>query len=342
MTAIRTEQLEFFLQPEVAFLVLLLVISTWLFYWFLLKDVSEERHKSLTNKFRVLWQNCFLNAALYSLYWILKAVPAYEDSRYVMFLGAAVLIIGLVIVVSASRIFVLQYLFLGSMKAGVPILLVNIFSLCLSIALGLWFASSILGVSLAPLLATSAVFSIILGMALQDTLGNLFAGIAVQFDKPYKIGDWIEIINGTQKVVGQVHEITWRATLLIGFGDEMITLPNRVVAQAQVANFSLGPFYRTQIFRIPFGCDLEKARQTLMKVADEHPKILKNPKTNVLVNETTDSWITIKIIYAIESYGQQMLIADQLLTNGLIELNKAGIEPAPNRLQITNEKTYTA
>ena len=72
---------------------------------------------------------------------------------------------------------------------------------------------------------------------MQDTLGNLFAGVALQFDKPYEIGDWIEIHNSGQKWVGQIYEITWRATLLIGFVEEFITVPNRVMGQSEISNF---------------------------------------------------------------------------------------------------------
>lgn len=67
-------------------------------------------------------------------------------------------------------------------------------------------------------------FSLILGLALQDTLGNLFAGVALQLDKPYEIGDWIEISPRAQVWVGQVEEISWRATTMIGLFDELLVL----------------------------------------------------------------------------------------------------------------------
>src|SRR5690606_32742898 len=143
--------------------------------------------------------------------------------------------------------------FMGSVKAGVPILVVNIFSLMLSVLLTFWVVSRLFGVQLGPLLATSAAFSIILGLALQDTSGNLFAGISLQLDKNYEIGDWIEITTGLLKVVGQVKEITWRSTLLTGLSDELITLPNRLMSGASISNYSPAdsPIVRSQVFRVP-------------------------------------------------------------------------------------------
>ena len=92
------------------------------------------------------------------------------------------------------------------MRAGVPVLLVNLFSLLLSAVIGFWMMTGIFEFNLAPLLATSAVFSIVLGLALQDTLGNLFAGVALQLDKPYEMGAAIEVTTSSQKWVGQVRK----------------------------------------------------------------------------------------------------------------------------------------
>ena len=150
------------------------------------------------------------------------------------------------------------------MRVAVPVLLVNLFTLLLSMVLGGWIVTDIFNVRLAPLLATSAIFSLVLGLALQDTLGNLFSGVAMQFDKPYEIGDWVEIqTGGTQKWVGQIEEISWRATVLIGFAEELITIPNRVISQSEISNFTRKgkPIIRSQVFRIAFGEDQVKVRR---------------------------------------------------------------------------------
>ena len=155
------------------------------------------------------------------------------------------------------------------MKEGVPVLLVNLFTLVLTTSLFAWLASEIFNLRIMPLVATSAAISLVVGLAIQDTLGNLFAGVALQFDKPYEIGDWVEIesANGSHKWTGQIREISWRATVLTGFMNETVTIPNRVVSQSQIANFSNKghPAIRRQIYRIPHGASDEKVRNALIR-----------------------------------------------------------------------------
>lgn len=233
-----------------------------------------------------------------------------------------------------------EYLFFRSMTAGVPILLVNIFTLVLSLIIGIWLLNAIFSFRLMPLVATSAVFSIVLGLALQDTLGNLFSGIALQLDKPFSIGDWIEIFTGNQKLTGLVTEITWRATVLVSVTDEIITIPNRLVSQSQVNNYAAktGPIIRSQTFRIPYGTPIKNAKAILIKSIGSVKGIRKLPEPIVIVTESAESWITMKLIYYIDDFGRQFLINDEVLTCTLDALNKEKILLAPQRLIVSQQQ----
>ncbi len=104
------------------------------------------------------------------------------------------------------------------MRSGyeAPTLVRNIFSIIAFTALFLLIFSSIFeGVNLGALFTTSAIFGVILGLALQDTLGNFFAGISLQADRPFQIGDVITV--GAQHHSGVVEEITWRAVKIRTF-----------------------------------------------------------------------------------------------------------------------------
>ena len=273
---------------------------------------------------------------LFTLFLVLHNVdePGAFVSHFLPYVGLLSILCGLTVLVKTTRILVLEYLFLGHMTVGVPLLLINIFTLVLSIILGGWVATEIFAVKLAPLLATSAIFSVVLGLALQDTLGNLFAGVALQFDKPYELGDWIEIQSTGQKWVGQVQEISWRATNLLGLSDESITIPNRVLAAAQVSNFStrFRPIVRSQVFRIPFGSPNDKVKEMLILAAAKVPAIRRNPAPLVLITETTESWATFKLIYFIDDYGSQFSIADKIISNSLEALEQSGVPLASTRL----------
>jgi small-conductance mechanosensitive channel len=85
------------------------------------------------------------------------------------------------------------------------------------------------------LIATSGVFAIILGLALQSTLADVFSGIALNFSKPYEVGDWIVLSDGIE---GRVVETNWRATHLLNASNDLVVLPNSNLAKAQLTNLS--------------------------------------------------------------------------------------------------------
>lgn len=82
-------------------------------------------------------------------------------------------------------------------------------------------------------MATTAVGAVVIGLALQDTLGNLFAGLAIQIEKPFRVGDWVTI--GGQD--GQVSEITWRATKMRTKAGNFVVVPNSVLARDTITNY---------------------------------------------------------------------------------------------------------
>jgi small-conductance mechanosensitive channel len=85
------------------------------------------------------------------------------------------------------------------------------------------------------LIATSGVFAIILGLALQSTLADVFSGIALNLSRAYTVGDWIVLSDGIE---GRVVETNWRATHLLNASNDLVVLPNSVLAKAQLTNLS--------------------------------------------------------------------------------------------------------
>lgn len=333
---VQSQVLWSFLEFEPYVLIGTFFFSAWLFYKFFLGRVSDERHRNLRGHHRNLAKH-FIGMSVF----FIAALMAREAggslaaaSKAAPYLGLICFFWGLFVFVKISRLWVLQYLFLQSMREGVPLLIVNVATLLLSIALAFWSFSSLFGVQLAPLLATSAAFSIILGLAMQDTLGNLFAGLSLQIDRNFEIGDWLEVTSGIQKITGQVKEISWRSVLLVGFSDELITLPNRFVAQAQIANFSPPdqPIVRSQLFRLPYTERVDEAKKLLERGAAEISDVRGLPAPFAYVQDSTDSWLTVKLIYFIDSYGAQFAIGDKVMRKGIEILAENGIELARNEL----------
>lgn len=338
---IAVEQVTRSVTLEPVAVLLLFALAAWLAYKILLRRISYERHHIFQKNFQNLSGHIVIGLLLFGLYrfsfWLHAGTKV--TLNLTPYFGFFAVIWGCVILIKILRIIAYEFLFLTSMKAGVPMLVVNIFTLVVSLVLGGWVMNRYFEVDLAPLLATSAILSIVLGLALQDTLGNLFAAIALQIDKPFELGDWIELKSGSEKIAGRVQEISWRSTVLLAPTDELVTIPNRNIAQSQVSNFATRKqgFIRSHIFRIPFGGAVDLAKEVLLVSAHSVPGILRSPEPVVFITETTESWITLKAIYNIADYGSQFSIADRFLTTALKNLNEAGINLAQSRLEVVTE-----
>jgi small-conductance mechanosensitive channel len=93
----------------------------------------------------------------------------------------------------------------------------------------------VFGVPIGTLVATSGVIAIILGLALQNTLSDVFSGIALSLGRPYVLGDWILLSDGTE---GRVIESTWRSTHLLTLANNVVVLPNSTLAKLGLTNLS--------------------------------------------------------------------------------------------------------
>lgn len=337
---IQTQALLQLLEIEPYTLLGLLLFVTYLFYRFFLRDASEERHRNIQNHFANITRHFLVLSLLFFTFLILNEIDVEWSHirRVAPYVGLVTLLWGMVVFVKTCRLIVLQYLFMSSMKTGVPLLLVNIFTLILSITLVFWTASHVFGLQLAPLLATSAAFSIILGLALQDTLGNLFAGVAMQVDKTFEIGDWVEVTSGIQRLTGRVKEITWRSTIMDGLNDELIAVPNRLMAQAQVSNFSPKdtPIIRSVVFRIAHGENPEKVKEVLEGSVAGLSEIRGIPSPLAYIADTNEHYLSYKIAFNIDNYGAQYILSDKVYRKGFEALEAAGIKLARPHLDVTN------
>jgi small-conductance mechanosensitive channel len=235
-----------------------------------------------------------------------------------------------------ARVCFFQWLFANSQREGVPLLLVDVFTFLASAVMFGVLLHAVFLIEVTSLLATSAVLSVVLGLALQDTLGHLFAGISLQLDRPFRLGDWIEVRVGSDRISGQVLELSWRATLLLAVGEELVTVPNKTMAQGLLVNFSgrERPFVRGHVFRFPLDVDVGLVKQLLTRAALETAGIAHDPKPVPLLIETTESWLTIKMVNFVTDYGTQYAVGDAYQVRALELLAEQKIQLAAQRIQV--------
>lgn len=106
------------------------------------------------------------------------------------------------------------------------------------LVLGLLLLDWTMGVNVLPLLATSSVIAAVLGLALQDTLRNVFAGLTMSLEKTVKQGDWVDFrVDQEHNRLGQVMEIGWRSTKIRTLNDNLSVIPNTMFIQGELINY---------------------------------------------------------------------------------------------------------
>ena len=151
----------------------------------------------------------------------------------------------------------------------------------LLIGFGAYVFLMIWGVDPTAWLASAGVIGIAVGFAARDSLANLFSGIFLVADSPYKIGDYIVLDTGER---GEVTQMGMRSTRLLTRDDVEVTVPNAVMANAKIVNESGGPWEKERI-RVPigvaYGSDVDEVCQVLEAVAANHTEVVKQPAPRV-------------------------------------------------------------
>ena len=142
------------------------------------------------------------------------------------------------------------------------------------------------GVNAGELLTGSALFTAVLGFALKDTLGNVFAGLAIHAEHPFEIGDWIQY-DANPAHVGRVVEINWRATKVITLDEAYVIIPNGQLAQASIRNFTKpDPWSRRSLYVIaPYDVSPQRVQSIILDAIRGSFGVLEKPAPSVVTNE---------------------------------------------------------
>jgi small-conductance mechanosensitive channel/CRP-like cAMP-binding protein len=186
-------------------------------------------------------------------------------------------------------------------------------------------------------LTTSAVGAVVVGFALQDTLGNLFAGLAIQIEKPFRVGQWIRVGD----FEGRVQEVTWRATKLLTKAGQFVIVPNSVVSKDPILNYS-EPTIPTRL-QVDVGLSYDAppnlAKRALLEALSNSPMVLRDPTPDVIVTDFAASSVNYRVRFWIEDYGLDDQAYDQVRTNLWYTLKRHGIEiPYPIQVEYSREE----
>ncbi len=165
----------------------------------------------------------------------------------------------------------------------------------LIIGIALFLFLSVWKINITPLLASAGIAGAIVAFAAKDTMANVFGGVSIFFDKPFKIGDYIVLDSGER---GEVATVGLRSTRIKTRDDIMITIPNSIIANTKIINESAPvPKFRIRIpISVAYGSDIDLVEKTLLEVASSTENVLSQPAPRVRFRSFGDSGLNFELL----------------------------------------------
>lgn len=180
------------------------------------------------------------------------------------------------------------------------------------------------------LITTSAILSIVLGLALQESLSNVFGGIMLTVDRPFKPGDWIDV-DGQE---GKVLDSNWRSTRVLTRDDDVIYVPNSTLAKSNVTNYS-APDPDKMVRRkigVDYAAPPNKVRAVLIELMKGVEGVLSKPVPDVLVLDYADFAVLYEMRFWITDYDRREHIEAEVMRLVWYHFKREGINiPFPVR-----------
>ena len=214
------------------------------------------------------------------------------------------IILAMALVIAIVRF--LTYLLFGRLsrvKREISSLLRTVVSVIIYIiAFAIIFQAQYPGINLGSIFAGSAIFGLVVGLALQETLGNLFAGIALQADQPFQVGDVVSMAN---RGTGVVESVSWRGVKIRTFQNKLLIISNAVLGKESIEVASKGTLNaRAVTFSTVYTSSPAKTaqvRRDAIRLAENiSPKI----RPNVRIRDLGDSGIEWEVKYWLENYAR--------------------------------------
>jgi MscS family membrane protein len=198
----------------------------------------------------------------------------------------------------------------------------------LLIVLDIW------SIKIGPLLASLGIAGLAVAFAMQTSLGNIFGSISLILDKTFKVKDVIQLESGE---IGQIVGIGLRSTKIKTFDNELLIVPNGMLATSKIKNLAKPNNVLRLVLPIgvAYGSDIDKVKKTLLTTLKNVKGVVHgNEKRKPLVrfNKMNDFSLDFDLVFFIEDYKERFDISDEILTKAYNELNKKKIDiPFPTR-----------
>lgn len=231
------------------------------------------------------------------------------------------------------RIFVWRRILRKSGRQAVPPLLVGAVGFIVYLVAFLTIVQFVFGQSVTALATVSGAFAIILGLSAQSTLGEMFSGIAIALSRPLRLGDWVKVGELDE---GRVIDMTWWLVRIETRDRNTINVPNRVVAESPIRNFSYpNPVVRIwELLYFPAGNDIATIQRVLETAIADVPEITRDPSPQALFRGNKEGGAEFSLRYYVRDYGAKDIATENVWKAVVASLERAGLRHTFPRRQV--------
>jgi small-conductance mechanosensitive channel len=190
------------------------------------------------------------------------------------------------------------------------------------------------GIDMTAWVASAGIMGLAVSFAAKDTLANLFSGVFILADSPYKIGDYIVLDDGQR---GKVTHIGLRSTRLITRDDVEVTVPNSIMGNSKVTNQSGGPHPKFRIrvkVGVAYGSDTDQVREILMDIATNESLVVSSPEPRIRFRRFGESSLDFELLCWIEDPELRGRTLDKLNDAVYKQFNENDVEIPYNKQDI--------
>lgn len=199
-------------------------------------------------------------------------------------------------------------------------------SILIIVGLSVYIIFMLWNIDMTAWLASAGIIGIAVGFAAKDTLANLFSGVLILADAPYKIGDYVVLDSGER---GMVTHIGIRSTRMLTRDDVELTIPNSIMGTTKIINESGGPYKKFRI-KVPvgvaYGSDVDQVKQILLDISLAEEKVCHDPEPRVRFRQFGNSSLDLDLLCWVDEPSVRGQVIDILLTSIYKEFNTQKIE----------------
>lgn len=267
-------------------------------------------------------------------FWIVAFIPGtlYHGPAFKILTALLQVLLGCVAIEASTSIF-FELILPEQRHVEIPSIFRDLTRIVLYICGALLALKFLLKFDITPLLTGSAIISVVIGLALQESLGNLFSGIFLHGSKPFHRGDWI-IVGGRE---GAVEKVDWRSTAIRTTSGDYVIIPNSILAKEVITNFSAPTRLHARTLRI--GVHYRHApaqvKKILLDCALKTEKVYADPRPVARIQNFGESAVTYEVKFWITDFEHYNDIQAAVYEKVWYHFKREDVEiPYPYQIQV--------